>query len=181
MWTEKLGVHLPFLQNGVAQVGILVEDLDQAVENYWRVGKIGPWQIYTYQRPLVKVMTYRGKPADYKMRIALTWTNALCIELIQVLEGESIYQEFIEKRGFGLHHLGIVVEDAEAEIAQAEGAGFPVIQDGSGYGLHGDGHYAYLDTEAQLGVIVELMQPPKVRVSPERIYPPEVDNAGDSR
>jgi hypothetical protein len=48
MWTEKLGVHLPFLQNGVAQVGILVEDLDQAVENYWKAGKIGPWQIYTY-------------------------------------------------------------------------------------------------------------------------------------
>jgi hypothetical protein len=115
------------------------------------------------------------------MRIALTWTNTLCIELIQALEGESIYQEFIEKRGYGLHHLGIVVQDADAEIAQAEGAGFAVIQDGSGYGLHGDGHYAYLDTEAQLGVIVELMQPPKVRVSPERIYPPEDDNAGDSR
>lgn len=98
MWIEKLGTHLPFLQNGIAQVGILVEDLDQAVETYWKVGKIGPWQIYTYQRPLVKAMNYRGKPADYKMRIALTWVNALCIELIQVLDGESIYQESSRKK-----------------------------------------------------------------------------------
>jgi hypothetical protein len=173
MRVEKSGVQLPFLQNGIAQVGILVEDLDQAVENYWKVGGIGPWQIYTYQRPLVKAMHYRGQPADYKMRIALTWIGALCIELIEIVEGPSIYQEFVESRGYGLHHLGVVIEDAETGIAQAEAAGYAVIQDGSGYGLQGDGCYAYLDTEAQLGIIIELMQLPKVRVPPERIYPPQ--------
>lgn len=174
MFVEKSGVQLPFMQNGIAQVGILVEAMDQAVENYWKVGSVAPWQIYTYQRPLVKTMHYRGQPADYKMRIGLAWVGALCIELIEPIEGPSIYQEFIESRGYGLHHLGIVVDDAETAIAQAEAAGFAVIQDGSGYGLQGDGHYAYLDTEAQLGIIVELMQLPKVRVPPERIYPPPV-------
>jgi hypothetical protein len=56
MVVEKLGAPLPFLQNGIAQVGILVEDLDRAVESYWNVGRIGPWHIYTYQRPLIKTM-----------------------------------------------------------------------------------------------------------------------------
>jgi hypothetical protein len=109
------------------------------------------------------------------MRIALAWVNALCIELIEIGGGDSIYREFVAQRGYGLHHLGVVVEDARAAVAQAEGAGFPVIQDGTGYGLEGDGHFAYLDTEAQLGVIVELMELPKMRVPPERIYPPEAD------
>jgi hypothetical protein len=175
MLVEQLGAQLPFLQNGVAQVGVLVEDLDRAVETYWKVGRIGPWHIYTYQRPLIKTMHYRGQPANYKMRIALAWVNAFCIELIELGEGgDSIYQEFIKQRGYGLHHLGVVVEDAEVAVAQAESAGFGVIQDGRGYGLDGDGHFAYLDTEAQLGVIVELMQLPKLRVPPERIYPSEL-------
>jgi len=48
-----------------------------------------------------------------------------------------------------------------------------VLQEGSGFGLGGDGHYAYLDTEAQFGVTFELVQRPKERVPPEKIYPPE--------
>jgi hypothetical protein len=175
MLVEKFKAQLPFLQNGIAQIGVLVEDLDRAVENYWKVGGIGPWHIYTYQRPLIKAMHYRGQPANYKMRIALAWVDSLCIELIETIEGDSIYQEFVEKRGYGLHHLGVVVEDAEAVIAQAEAVGVAVIQDGSGYGLQGDGHYAYLDTEAQLGIIIELMQLPKVRVPPERVYPDDAN------
>ena len=33
---------LPFLKNGVAQVAIIVEDLDKAVEYYWKLFGIGP-------------------------------------------------------------------------------------------------------------------------------------------
>jgi hypothetical protein len=48
-----------------------------------------------------------------------------------------------------------------------------MIQDGSGFGLDGDGHYAYLETEETLGVTLELIQRPSARVKPEKIYPPE--------
>ena len=39
-------------------------------------------------------------------------------------------------------------------------AGYPVIQSGAGFGAARDGAYAYFDTTAQLGLIVEAVEPP---------------------
>ena len=166
------GQELPFLKNGIGQIAIIVEDLDRAVENYWRLLGVGPWQIYTYGKPLVKKTTYHGHEADYRMRIALAMVGPLLIELIQPLEGDSVYADFVRERGYGFHHVGILVDDMQAALAQAVAAGLSVIQDGQGYGLDGDGHYAYLDTEEEIGVTLELISMPKRRVAPESIYPP---------
>lgn len=162
---------LSFLKNGIAQVAILVEDLDKTVENYWIMFGIGPWHFYTYGKPLVKEMTYHGQPADYRMRIALSQIGPLRIELIEAKEGDSIYADFIKEHGYGVHHFGILVEDMNNALDQTHNAGLEMIQDGSGFGLHGDGHYAYLGTEDQLGVTLELIQRPKARIQPEKIYP----------
>ena len=164
---------LPFLKNGIAQVAILVEDLDKTVENYWTMFGIGPWHFYTYGKPLLKEMTYHGQPADYRMRIALSQIGPLRIELIEAKEGDSIYADFIKEHGYGVHHFGILVKDMNDALDQTHSAGLEMIQDGSGFGLHGDGHYAYLRTEDQLGVTLELIQRPKARVQPEKIYPPD--------
>ena len=117
-------------------------------------------------------MTYRGKPADYRMRLALAPMGPLQIKLIQPLEGDSIYADFVAEHGYGLHHIAAAVEDMESAIAQAEAAGFGVIQDGKGFGLDGDGWYAYLDTEATLDTTLELLALAKRRPEPEKIYPP---------
>jgi len=169
---KNLTGELPFLKNGVAQVALIVEDLDKAVESYWKLFGIGPWHIYTYGKPLVKRMTYRGEPCEYKMRVALAYIGPLRIELIEILEGDTIYAEFVKEHGYGVHHFGVLVEDIETAIAQAESAGLKMTQDGAGFGLDGDGHYAYLDTEDKIGVTIELIQRPRRRVPPERIYPP---------
>ena len=162
---------LPFLKDGIAQVAILVEDLDETVKNYWTMFGIGPWHFYTYGKPLVRQMSYHGKPADYQMRIALSQIGPLRIELIEAKKGESIYADFIKEHGYGVHHFGILVEDMRDALAQIDSAGLNMIQDGSGFGLDGDGHYAYLETEKSLGVALELIQRPKARVQPEKIYP----------
>lgn len=164
---------LPFLQNGVAQIAIIVEDIDAAVEHYWHTFGIGPWHFYTYQRPLVQAMTYQGQPADYAVRIALTYAGPTRLELIEVVQGDSVYVDFIREHGYGIQHLGVLVEDMAAALAQAREAGFTVTMDGAGFGPDGDGHYAYLDTDEQLGFTLELIQRPKRRHPPEKIYPPE--------
>ena len=165
--------ELPFLAKGIVQIAMIVQNLEETVEVYWRMFGIGPWHFYTYGFPLVKKMTYYGEPADYTMRVALAnWGNTR-IELIEHLEGKSIYADFIAKHGYGFHHIGILVEDMQSAILEAEEAGLRVIQDGSGFGLDGDGHYAYLDTEHRLGVILELIQRPKRRSPPEKIFPTE--------
>ncbi len=166
------GGALPFLSRGVAQVGIVVKDLQAAVEQYWKLFGVGPWSFYTYGKPLVKKMSYRGRPAEYRMRIALANIGPLRIELIQPLEGDTVYAEFVRDHGYGIHHLGILVDDMQEALALAAAAGVAVAMDGSGFGLDGDGHYAYLDTEGRLGTTVELIQRPKRRMQPEKVYPP---------
>jgi methylmalonyl-CoA/ethylmalonyl-CoA epimerase len=164
---------LPFLKNGVAQIAMVVRNLEETVESYWNLFGIGPWHFYTYARPLVKKMSYHGKPADLTFRVALSYFGPMRIELIEIKEGEdSIYAEFIARHGYGVQHLGLLVEDMQEALSQAKAAGIDMIQDGSGFGLLGDGHYAYLDTEKLIGVTLELIERPKERVIPEKIYPP---------
>jgi catechol 2,3-dioxygenase-like lactoylglutathione lyase family enzyme len=167
---------LPFLKTGVAQVALIVEDLDQAVESYYRLFGIGPWHFYTYGKPLVKEMSYRGEPAEYSMRLALSYLGPLRIELIELGGGETVYADHVREHGYGVHHFGILVEDMRAALAEAAAAGLTVTQDGAGFGLDGDGHYAYLNTEGKIGVALELIERPKGRMPPEKVYPPP---AGD--
>jgi hypothetical protein len=162
---------LPFLKSGVGQVAQVVESLEATVEEYARLFGIGPWDFYTYERPLVSRMTYRGTPADYSMRIALSWFGPTRIELIQVVRGPTVYDEFIKKHGYGVQHLGLVVPEMAKALAEARAAGLEVVMDGSGFGLDGDGAYAYLDTEERLGITLELVERPKRRRPPEKVFP----------
>lgn len=163
---------LSFLDKGVAQVALVVENLERAVENYWKHFGIGPWHFYTYQRPFVRRMTRHGQPADYAMRVALAQLGPTRIELIEQLAGDTVYAEFVRQHGYGVHHLGVLVDDMESALREAKAAGYRVTMDGAGFGPDDDGHYAYLDTEADLGTTVELIERPKRRAPPEKIYPP---------
>jgi methylmalonyl-CoA/ethylmalonyl-CoA epimerase len=164
---------LSFLQNGIAQVCIIVPKLEPVVEAYHRLFGIGPWQFYTYKKPLVKEMHFRGKSADYAIRLALSNFGPMRIELIEPLEGDSVYADFVREHGYGVHHFGLLTDDMQAALKQAEEAGLAMTMDGSGFGLDGDGHYAYLDTEKFLGVTLELIQRPQNRVKPEKVFPSE--------
>jgi methylmalonyl-CoA/ethylmalonyl-CoA epimerase len=173
---DSLPASLPFLDGGVAQIAFVVSDIEAAVEDYYRTFGVGGWAFYTYQRPFVQRMTYRGKDADYAMRVALSYFGDSRVEFIQPLRGPSIYEEFVDSHGYGVQHLGVLVEDMEQSIADAQRAGLSVIQAGSGFGLDGDGHYAYLDTEPRFGTTIELIQRPVRRHSPEMYYPPISSN-----
>ncbi|HUX51013.1 MAG TPA: VOC family protein [Spirochaetia bacterium] len=164
---------LDFLNNGLAQIALVVKDLDATVEQYYRCFGIGPWHFYTYGKPLVPRMTRNGKPTTYKMRVALSYLGPMRIELIEHLEGDTVYQEFINQHGYGVHHLGVLVDDMEDAMRRANEAGFHVTMDGAGFGPDDDGHYAYLDTENSIGTTIELIARPKRRKTPEKIYPPD--------
>lgn len=166
---------LPFLKQGVAQIAFVVEDLEKTVENYYRLFGIGPWHFYTYEKPLVSHMTRHGKPTDYAMRVALSYFGPMRIELIEQKRGDTVYSDFIHDHGYGIHHLGVLVDDMPQAIEMAREAGFSVTMDGAGFGLGGDGHYAYLDTEYSIGTTLELICRPKGRRTPERVYPPDTE------
>jgi methylmalonyl-CoA/ethylmalonyl-CoA epimerase len=173
MTEQQVGSKLSFFRKGLDQVALVVDDLDQAVRNYWDLLGIGPWRIFTFGRPAVKQMRYHGQPAEFRFRTAFGQVGSMRLELIQVLEGQTIYGDWVKQRGYGLHHIGVLVDDMSGALKEAHEAGIAVLQEGSGYGLDGDGHYAYLDTVSLLGTILELIQLPARRAAPDSIYPPE--------
>ncbi len=163
--------RLTFLDKKVDQIGFVVKDIDEAVEQYYKRFGVGDWKIYTYGPPLLSYMTRNGKPFTYKARIALSYFGESRIELIQNLEGDTVYSEFTERHGYGVHHLGIYVPDIQASLAEVREAGIAVTMEGAGFGLDGDGYFAYLDTDDLLGTTYELIQRPKRRHEPEAVYP----------
>ncbi len=166
-------MKLDFLDLSIGQLGYVVEDVDKIVREYYDQFGIGGWKFYTYGAPLLSFMNYRGRPIQYKAKIGLSYFGKTRIELIQPLEGHTIYSDFIEKHGYGLQHLGIYVTDIKKEIAKAETAGISVVMEGGGFGLDGDGHFAYLDTEDRFGITYELIQRPLRRHEPEYVFPEE--------
>ncbi len=165
--------RLDFFDKGVAQIALVVKDLEETVEQYFTRFGIGPWHFYTYEKPFVPRMTRNGKPAEYRMRVALSYLGPMRIELIEQLEGDTVYQEFIDKHGYGIHHLGVLVDDMDEALDRAEEAGYRMTMDGAGFGPDDDGHYAYLDTENSIGTTIELIARPKRRKQPDKVYPPE--------
>jgi methylmalonyl-CoA/ethylmalonyl-CoA epimerase len=157
----------------IAQICIIVPDIEEATKNFWEKFGVGPWHFYTYGKPLVKRMTRLGEPTEYKMKVALSNIGSMRIELIEPLEGDTVYKEFIEKHDYGIHHLGILTGNMQQSIAEAGEAGMAMTMDGAGFGPDDDGHYAYLDTEELIGTTLELIERPKRRNPPEKIYPPE--------
>lgn len=157
----------------LAQVGIIVSDLEKAVANYHQLLGLSSWSIYTYDNSFVQDLTYRGQPADFTLRVALSASTPV-VELMEpVGDAPSVYKEWLEQHGEGLHHVGIEVPNLAEAVAAAEAAGFEVMQSGHGYGVEGDGGFAYLDSLAQLEIIVELLEFPSQRRTPEDVWFPE--------
>jgi methylmalonyl-CoA/ethylmalonyl-CoA epimerase len=142
-----------FIQN-IAQVGIVVRDLDLALRGYADRLGVGPWRVSTYAAPRLTGTRVRGVPVDYSMRIALAWTGTMNWELIQPLEGPSIYREFLEAHGEGLHHILVDCGDRSLEqmIAEFGARGWKPLMEGCFMG----NSFVYFDTEDELSTLVEI-------------------------
>ena len=140
-----------------SHVCILVRDMDKAIKHFEALG-VGPFPPLiggTEGTPLTE-QTVRGEPSDYDMdlRMCREGMGGLGLELIQPLKGRSIYDEFLEEKGEGVHHVCYNVEDLDKEIADMAKAGFEVVQTGGTAGAR----WAYFDTDKTGGMVVELGQ-----------------------
>ena len=159
-------VDHPILGMDVAQIALVVRDLDAALERWIALG-YGPFRIYEYGPNLAR-RRYRGSDGTFSMLLAVS-DGSPQVELIQPLTGPSIYEDWLTERGEGLHHVGLEAEgDFDAAVQRLVDAGFPVIQAGDFGPLH-DGRFSYHDTQAALGLIVELVRDCTGHTEPLRI------------
>ena len=139
----------------LGQVGVVVRDLDEAVGYYRDVFGLGPWAVFEGEP---ESCIDRGKEVSFRGRMAMSQAGPVQIELIQILEGETIHTEFLAEHGEGVHHLGFFVRNLEERLDAARDARIEVLQRGTLKQLGLTIEYAYLDTVGTGGVIIEYIE-----------------------
>ncbi|MCL4465677.1 MAG: VOC family protein [Chloroflexi bacterium] len=163
-----------FRLNKIAHVCLVVKDIDKSMAAYYRDFGVGPWRLVTYgSADCAEGSTYRGQPGNFRMRFALTDVGGLTLEMVQTLQGPTIYDDHLKKCGESVHHMGIIVDELDKAVAEFAAMGFKPIMTARGWGKSHDGHFAYMGTEDALGVVYELVKMPTVRFDPDGFYPPQ--------
>ena len=112
---------------------------------------IGPFEIF---EPPFRDKTLHGKPEDFKIKVGLAKSDGIQVELMEIMSGNTIYHDYLKRKGYGLHHIGLGTSNMDESVKEMRKKGFIVNQSGNRPGVK----FAYLDTEDQLGVIFELVE-----------------------
>ncbi len=145
-------------RNSAVQVGVVVRDLDATMRGLSEVFGIGPFRVVHCPPPERQNQQYlRGSPVRFHTRQAFADLGGFELELIQPIEGTTIWSEFLEARGPGIHHIRFNTPDLEEVVAALAARGIGKTQEGAG--IRDGTYWANFDTEALLGFIIEIMKP----------------------
>ena len=109
----------------IFQLGFLVPDVDAAMRFYAEALRIGPFTCSSgFKAP---DGWYRGGTDMPELTIAHAYSGRLFIELIrQHDDTPSVYKEFKDKHGYGLHHMGLAIapEDYDETLERYYSLGY---------------------------------------------------------
>ncbi|MFW9965853.1 MAG: methylmalonyl-CoA epimerase [Candidatus Thorarchaeota archaeon] len=127
----------------IEHIGIAVESIDEMMA-YYRDG-LG--------------LEYRGEETveEQKVRVAFFGIGESSIELLEPISDESPIAKFLAKRGSGIHHIAVRVDDIEEAIKQHEASGASLIDRKPRVGAH-NMRIAFVHPKSTGGVLVELCQ-----------------------
>lgn len=153
----------------IFQLCILTRDVDRSMKEWLDKFGVGPWQVLTFSDKTVKGLHVDGQlvTEPFKFLIAISRIGNLEIEIIQPVYGPMIYEEYLNRKGEGLHHIKekISDEDMDRVVADYAQKGIKVLQTGW---FQNDVHF-YLDTEKSLGFPLELGNCPEYMDLPAEI------------
>jgi methylmalonyl-CoA/ethylmalonyl-CoA epimerase len=159
----------------IQQIAWLTRDLEKSMQAWIDVLRVGPWRVFRFTDKTVKNLKVGGRLVEepFEFRIAISSVGNTEIELIQPVRGPMIYEEYIQRRGEGLHHIKEKVPDDQMAkvVKDYESRGVEITQTGQ---FFADFHF-YLNTEPKLDFVYELGNCPYQELPPEMvsIYPPE--------
>jgi methylmalonyl-CoA/ethylmalonyl-CoA epimerase len=94
---------------------------------------------------------------DQKVRVAMLPLGESRIELLEPTSEDSPISKFLEKRGGGIHHIAVEVEDIEAALAKLKRTGARLIDESPRIGAEGC-LVAFVHPASSGGVLLELVQ-----------------------
>ena len=94
---------------------------------------------------------------DQRVRVAMLPIGESQIELLEATSPDSPIAKFIEKRGPGIHHIAVRVDDIHAELARLKEKGARLIDETPRPGAGGC-LVAFIHPSSTNGVLIELVQ-----------------------
>jgi methylmalonyl-CoA/ethylmalonyl-CoA epimerase len=95
--------------------------------------------------------------ASQRVRAQFIPAGEAAIELLEATADDSAIAKYVEKRGPGLHHITLRVDDIRAALAQLKAKGVRLIDETPREGAHGS-LVAFIHPASAHGVLVELKQ-----------------------
>jgi methylmalonyl-CoA epimerase len=97
---------------------------------------------------------------EQKVRVAMLPIGESRVELLEPTSDDSPISKFLEKRGGGIHHIAIEVDDIVASLAKLKSEGARLIDEEPKIGAEGC-LVAFVHPAASGGVLLELVQKTK--------------------
>ena len=127
----------------IDHIGIVVESIDT-------------W-IGFYRDVLGLDYTGSEEVAEQKVRVAFLTIGESRIELLEPTSPDSPIAGFLEKRGGGMHHIALKVDNIEEALVRHKEAGARLIDETPRIGAHGT-RIAFVHPKTSGGVLLELCQ-----------------------
>ena len=127
----------------INHVAVVVEDMEQAL-SFWR------------DALRMELHGLSDVPAE-KSQVDFLPLPGSEVELVQPTTDDSGIAKYLAKRGPGMHHICLEVDDIEAMMAQLKAKGVRLINEEPRTAADGK-KYAFVHPESTSGVLVELYQ-----------------------
>lgn len=140
----------------VSQIGVVVRDMDKAVEYYSSIFGIGPFTVYEF---VPEKHWFMEEPSYLRLLMGKAMWGDIELELLQPLEGESLHKDFLETHGEGLQHLGFNIPSYDEMFDKFRKAGFKPLMRAETYVETYKGYLkaCYFDTRSIGGIIFEII------------------------
>src|SRR5437764_13411343 len=125
----------------IDHIGIAVNDIEEALK--------------VYRDALGLQVTHTADEPEQRVRVAFLPRGDSELELLEPYPGEGPVRKFMDKRGEGIHHICLEVDDIEATLAQLANEGVQLID--SAPRLNSGGQkIAFIHPKGAHGVLIEL-------------------------
>lgn len=138
----------------LCQVGMVVRDREKLLQNMRDIFGAEPALIaHTVED---ENSIYYGEHGEFLAELIFYRFSNIELEFVVPLSGKSIWQDFLDEHGEGIHHVLFNVDSYEGAKEQMAKNGIPLIQQGSSImGVPGV-KWGYFDTLQKLPFIVEI-------------------------
>jgi methylmalonyl-CoA/ethylmalonyl-CoA epimerase len=160
------------LQYPITQVSLAVRDLEKTMELYWRAFGWSGWDVFMHEPPAHHNTELRGEQVHYTLKGAEVMVGSVNFELLEPVDGPSLWKEFIAEKGEGIASIAVMfqtMDEGEAVKREFAERGMPVTMKAN---IGEQIEYYYLDTQERFGCLVESGSGHATDfVSPAYVYP----------